>query len=468
MAIRSSAGPGALFTAWRYEFIYAGLGALFYVGWLVSRRYSSPSPITRAQARIILWGSLISFSPLAFWLLAAALRPNLPFSPYLLLPLGIFALINGYAVLRYRLVKTDYILSRTILYTLLTVLSAAGYALLVAGLSVVFQIPMADANPFAIGLMVAVLALVLNPLRDRLQKIIDGIFFRGQHVYQDHLQAFSHELTRAVEIPAIIQLLRRSIEGTLQPLQLHIFVHDALSDQYTAAPDGTGRPTSDLRFPANSALAQSLSRRQAAFYLERSATLPRALHQEWTRMSLLGTQFFVPMPGQHQLIGWITLGPRRSGEPYSEQDLAYLEALGDQAALALERARVVDDLERRVHQMNVLTRVAQGVTVTSAFDDILELLYAQTNQVLPTQDFFITLHDEAAGTTSHAFYLEANERLDRSRGPAAGAPRRAGVRRHRDRADADHRGLRAGMPPAGCNPGSAGHLCLYERAVEHP
>jgi signal transduction histidine kinase len=415
-AIRSSAGPGALYTAWRYEFAYIGLGAIFYVGWLISRRYASASPITRAQARTILWGALAAGAPLSVWLLAAALRPNLSFSPYLLLPLVIFPLFNGYAILRYRLVKTDTILSRTMLYTLLTLLAAAGYAFLVTGLSLLFQIPIAGASPFAIGLLAAVLALGLNPLRDRLQKMIDGIFFRGQRVYQDHLQAFSHELTRAVEIPAITRLLRRSIEGTLQPIQLHVYVYDALSDQYTAAPDGTGRPTSDLRFPANSALAQSLSRRQAAFYLERSATLPRALHQDWSRMSLLGTQFFIPMPGQQQLIGWITLGPRRSGEPYSEQDLAYLEALGDQAALALERARVVDDLERRVHQMNVLTRVAQGVTVTSAFDDILELLYAQTNQVLPTQDFFITLHDEAAGTTSHAFYLEANERLDSREG----------------------------------------------------
>ncbi len=348
------------------------------------------------------------------------LRPSITYNPYLLLPLGIFPLATAYAILRYRLLNTDYVFSRAVLYALLTILTAAAYALLVTGLSLLVGVPLATTNPFVVGLAVVIVALLLNPVRNRLQKAVDNVFFRGQEAYRERQSAFGRRLTKAVEIPDIIQTLRQTIDEALLPEQLHIYVHDPLSDQYAAASTDGGRPTSDLRFPANSALAQTLTRRQSSLFLGQAVTLPRALHEDWARMSLLGAQFFVPMPGQHQLVGWIALGNRRSGEPYSDRDLAFLESLGDQAALAIERAQVVDDLERRVHQMNVLTRVAQGVNITSAFDDILELLYAQTNQVLPTEDFFITLYDETSQGVFHAFYLEANDRLsDRENKPLA-------------------------------------------------
>jgi signal transduction histidine kinase len=135
------------------------------------------------------------------------------------------------------------------------------------------------------------------------------------------------------------------------------------------------------------------------------------LKAERARLSLISAQIFVPMIGRKQLIGWITLSPRTSGEPYDLLDLSYLDTLSDQAALAVARAQIVVDLQRRVHEMNVLGRVAQGINVTLEFDDILELIYSQTAQVVPVDHFRITLFDEITDTYRHVFYLDAGERL---------------------------------------------------------
>lgn len=410
--------PTAYALAWRDEYLFLATGALFFLGWMAVRRFTSRSPIARAQARLILWGSLLAFGPMIGWLVGQAVRPGTVFNPYLLLPLAIFPTVTAYTILRYRLLKTDYILSRAVFYALLTVLAAAAYALLVGGLSLLFATSVENATPFAIGLMVIALALVLNPLRTRLQGTMDNLFFRGQQAYRERLQAFTHQLTQTVDLPQIIQHLYQYIDESLLPTQLHVFVHDSLSDQYVAAPTADGHASSDVRFSANSALVQTLSQRESPFFMDRSVTMPRALHSDWARMALLGVQLFLPLPGQQQLAGWLALGPRRSGEPYTDRDLAYLEALSDQAALAIERAKVVADLERRVHETSVLTRVAQGVNITLAFDDILELIYAQTNQVLPLHDLRITLHNKATDSYYHAFYLENHDRLrDRENKP---------------------------------------------------
>jgi signal transduction histidine kinase len=267
-------------------------------------------------------------------------------------------------------------------------------------------------NPLLVGLVLFLLALGLDPLRQFLRQRIDSFFFRGQVIYRQQLQDFSRELTQSLDIPAILNRLRIYIEQGVVPSQQHIFIHNTLTDQYSAVPGPDGKITSDLNFPSSSPLVAVLSKRREALFMSRGDALPAQLTGERTRLAILGAELFVPLPGQQHLLGWLALGPRRSGTPYTRRDLGYLEALSDQAALAVERAQVVADLERRIQEMDVLTRIAQGINITLAFDDLLELIYAQTTQVIPAHDLSITLNDTSLNTQVHAFYVENDERLN--------------------------------------------------------
>ncbi len=407
--------PTAYASAWNAEYLYAALAVAIFMIVTLLQRFTSPSPIVHEQTRIVLWSSL-SFLPLSLWALgdAVAFIPdvlhNVPL-PYLMVPRGLFQVAIAYAVLRYRLLNTDYVVSRAVLYASLSVLAASGYALLVSGISMIFGTVVNANNPFLIGMLVFVLALALNPLRERMQRVIDRLFFRGQAAHRELLENFAGELTQIVELPTIVALVRKYVTEVLQPVHFHVYVHDPLSDYYVATLDEKKRPTTDIRFGANSPLPQTLSRHQKTLFLAEADTLPLALLTERTRLALLGAQLFTALPGQARLTGWLALGPRRSGEPYTSRDINFLAALSDQAALAVERAQVLADKDRRVHEMNVLTRVAQGVNVTLAFDDILELIFAQTIQIIPTRDFRITLFNEMTQTLHHAFFVEDDDRI---------------------------------------------------------
>ncbi len=408
------ARPHLYDTAWRVQLGFAGFAMLFFIASAVARRFTSPSPIEREQTRVILWSALLSFGPFTAWALGGIFGVHfmgtLP-ATYIFLPFAIFPLAVAYAILRYRLLNTDYILSRAVLYAMLTLLAGAGYALLVSGASFIFGSFVQADNPYLIGTMVFVLALVFNPLRLRLQKVVDALFFRGEGVYRQQLQTFSSELTQIVEMTDIVGLLRRHVNQTLLPLRTHIFIHNQLTDQYTAAEGESGYPTTDIRFTSLSGVAQMLKRRQTSIFINETEAFPGELRADKARLALLGAQLFIALPGQQRLAGWLALGPRRSGEAYTNQDLTYLTALCEQAALAIERAQVVADKDQRVREMNVLTRVAQGVNVTLDFNDILELIYAQTSQVLPANDFNVTLYTPQTRALRHAFYVESDERL---------------------------------------------------------
>jgi len=396
---------------WRDLYLFIGAAALFFFAWTTYRRLTTPSPLQREQYRFILWGAGLGFGPVIAWFFITAINTSLTFNTLALFPLVLFPLSIAYAILRYRLLNTDYVLSRALAYAALMVFVAGAYVALVTGLSLLIGTPIEANHPLAVGLLTLGLALGLNPLREWLQRHVDRVFFRGQTAYRERLQTFSQQLAQAMSVGEIVRVLRFHVQESLLPAQTHIYLLDSLTGQYVAAPDDSGQPTSDIRFPANSALATTLHHRQASIFLGEHEVIPKHLMADRARMALLSAQMYVPLPGQQQAIGWLALGPRRSGEPYSKDDLLFLEALCAQAAVALERAQVVADLERRAHELNVLARLAQGVNITLQFDDMLELIYAQTNQVLPTQDFRIALYDEGSDSLMYVFYLEANERL---------------------------------------------------------
>lgn len=409
--IGNFAQPQAYVVAWRFEFVYAGLAAVAFLLLLLSHRISSSSPVVREQARLIFLGALFSFLPMAAWFIISPISPSIRFSSWLLLPLAIYPLLTAYSLLRYRMLSTDYLLSRTVLYAFLSILAISGYALVVSGLVQLLGGMVSPTNPLLVGVMVFTLALVLNPLRVYFQRKIDEYFFREQTFYQERQQAFSRDLTQAMEIQDVVALLSRYISQDLQPTMLHVYLYDPLAGYYQAQPDEQGRSSSDIRFPINSGLVQALAREKKPLFVSDLTDLPEILQTDQARLALLAAAVYIPLPGRQQLIGWLALGERRSGEPYQQRDLEFLVTLCDQAALAIERAQVVGDLERRLRELNILARVAQGVSFTVAFDDILELVYAQTAQLLPTKDFRITVFNEELDVYQHVFYLENDERL---------------------------------------------------------
>lgn len=415
LRLQNPDGPLSHRYVWTLEFGVLALGIVFFLAWSLVRR-TRGTPIDRAQVHMTGLAMLFSFTPLGVWaifqwLASVGRLPRTGFSPLLLLFLGIFPVLTGYAVQRYRLLQADLVLSLGVRYGLLSVIVSVGYALIVSGLGLAAGTLFSPDNPILTGLIFFALALLLNPLRQFTQRTVDSIFFRNKRAYQDRLQTLSGELTRVMDLPGILRILRRYVQESLSPTRLHIFIYDSLNDQYAATADESGQTTSDLRFPVGGGLAVRLMQQHMPLLLSETDPLPGALDSDRTRLTLLGAQAFVALPGRQRLSGWLAFSQRLSGEPYSSMQLSFVEALCEQAALAIERAQVVANMENRVREMNMLTRVAQGINITLSLDDILELVYAQTSQILPSASFHIMLHREDLDQYEYAFYLEGDDRI---------------------------------------------------------
>jgi signal transduction histidine kinase len=402
--------PRAYFSAWYASYFFDALAILLHVSVTLNRGFLARSPVVRSQARVVLIGILLSLGPVGIWLV---LYPFglVSFSPYLFFSIILFPLTIGYTILRYRLVRTDMWIRQGVVYSILTIFAVIGYALLVTGFSLIFREAMPIDNPFVIGGLIFILAVALDPFRKRLLDVIDSSFFRGQRIYDKRLRDYSHQMTSALDIQNIGRILRQQIMDTLTPEYVHIYSYDPINDHYVSLPDIDGRPSSDVSFSSNSALVQYFARENLPIYLD-GATLPVSLKAEEARMKLLGAKLFIGLAGKDGPIGWLALGQRMSGQAYTPQDLTFLENLADQSSVAIGRVQTVANLERRIQEMNALTRVSQGVNITLTFDDVMELIFAQTGQIIPASEFHVTLYSRAGDYHYYAFCVENRERLE--------------------------------------------------------
>lgn len=409
------ASPTALF--YKYLFVLDVGAFLLGCGFFLARSVliwlsSQSLPITKQQARIAFVGSIVGFVFVVVLFGDRLFIQGIRYDPYLFLPLIVFPLSISYASLRYQLYAVEQVVQQGLVYSILSVLSIVGYVLLVSGITILFGTQLSVKQPVWIAVFVTMLALVLLPLRDAIQMRVDRAFSRGKRILEENIRLFNKDLNPSMNLDEIIMLLRQHIKRVLSPSIIHVYVYHWQSDEYLAQPDENGKKTSDLIFSPSSAFVQYLQNVSGYLIAPGDEKLPDELSSEKEKVLLLGADVVYPLKGtNHNVIGWIALGAKTSGAPYTIEDIEFLDALADQVSLAVERAQTVTNMEQRVRELNILMRIAQGINITVDFDDILELIYAQTNRLIPTKDFWIVLYEPRMRAYKYAFYLENDMRL---------------------------------------------------------
>jgi len=170
--------------------IFMVVGVVFFLGSCFQLRFTSESQMVKLRARIILLGFAISASiPLLDFVANAMFDVYLVPSFNYYLPFFVaFPAFVGYSIVKHDLFDIDAIIKRTYGYVLTTGTLAGIYGLLVLVSNLAFGGYEFARSPIFPVIFILAVVFLFNPVRDRVQRFIDRVFYRLEYDYQATVQ----------------------------------------------------------------------------------------------------------------------------------------------------------------------------------------------------------------------------------------------------------------------------------------
>lgn len=215
----------------------------------VYRYFRVSTPLQRQQSKWIVLGIMATIIYFIALDILTTLNPALSqanslsslfaeasyFLAVLIVPLAI-----AFSILRYRLWDIDQLINRTLVYAILTGVLALIYfgcvfllQTLVGGL-----MGQAKQSPVIIVGSTLAIAILFQPLRRRIQAIIDRRFYRRKYDAERTLAAFSATLRNEMDLSQLREHVVAVVQETMQPAHVSLWLRP---------PQHDGKRTGDTR-----------------------------------------------------------------------------------------------------------------------------------------------------------------------------------------------------------------------------
>ena len=299
---------------------------------------NAPNQDSRRRLRLLYTGATISMTP-AFLLFLARVVFGLTqlanseletFTVYLLL-LG-FPLTMAYVIVIERAMDVRVVVRQGVQYvlaskgvTILQVLLSIGVVLAaslgVEGLNRPQRIELVAGGIFAI--------LVIRQFAVKLQTWIDRRFFREAYNAEQILTELAEKVRTIVETRPLLQTIAHRISESLHVARVAILLNGPNGFRLAYAVGYPTPPEIEIRSD-----------------LDFESTVRESLQSE----------LVLPLSLNEKVFGVLSLGPKRSEEPYSKADLRLLGFVATQAGLALENTRLAAAVAAEVAQRERMNR----------------------------------------------------------------------------------------------------------------
>jgi len=308
----------------------------------------------RNQVQWILLASLISSLLIAYllrqaWFDPSTLGRNSAAWPMFGVSL-LFTVAYALSITRYKLMQAEEIINRSVVYFAFSVSAGLLYSgVLVVGGAIIGDHLLSGNQTWrgamAAGLSVIVVLILSELGRERFQKAIDRRFYREKYKFDQAMRKMRVAVGSLVDRAT---LGRRLLEAASEVLRLEwgaIYLSDTPGPNVTfrlVASQGV-TPDETTLGPGNP-LVERL-RRTASIRVPHAMSLSSTSDPATDAMIALGGEAAHSLGTDGSLEGVLILGPKRSGMPYEDEEIAFLGALSSVATLTLHSAGIQQTLE---------------------------------------------------------------------------------------------------------------------------
>jgi sigma-B regulation protein RsbU (phosphoserine phosphatase) len=357
----------------------AAISVLVFIVAIIRKLFTVPEADARRRLGVVVAGSLLGLSPALTMLLLSTFAGRTLFElgrayPWIfivaLFLAALFPLSLAYTVIVQRALDVRIFLRQGTRYAFargtLWALQWAVIFFLIYRLTRFIQEPGHHLVRLLVPVVVVVLVLVVRlRVAPRLSLWLDRRFFREAYSVEQILSGLSVQARGFTETAPLLQTIGERIADALHVESLAILLRNGQSYHLAYAqgiPDAAG-----VVLSAQSSTIRTLERSGEPARVERERPDPWLVLAPPSEMSVLDrlrAELMLPLPGRSSLIGVMSLGPKRSEEPYSPADRRLLQSVASQTGLAIENSELIHNLaEEASHRerMNREIEIAQEV-----------------------------------------------------------------------------------------------------------
>ncbi|MFC1571300.1 histidine kinase N-terminal 7TM domain-containing protein [Candidatus Margulisiibacteriota bacterium] len=215
---------GLLFTLYLAGVFWCMLRTLF----LVFRSAGSEKNRIRKNKLTYVAAAQLLFSLATIEYLIAYGVSFYPIAPFVLIASW---LVITFAIVRHRLLEIEIVIKKTAIYSILTAL-LSGLFLAIIFIGNYFLGSYLGQFSIWFGIVASfVVAIIFQPLRGRIQKFVDRLFFKGKYDYRETLKNLSQTSTSIIDLDQLISLVTQNVIDTLKVDKAQIFLLD--NDRYS-------------------------------------------------------------------------------------------------------------------------------------------------------------------------------------------------------------------------------------------
>ncbi len=283
---------------------------------------------------------------------------GIAFYPFGFIPATIFILLIGYGVFRYRLMNISIALTRTSIFVLIY--------------SLVLGIPFAMAfgwreklytlfgeSWWVAPLLTSTVLATAGPFAYvYIQRRAEDRLLQNQRRYQMTLRNASAGMGRIKNLRKLLALMVHIVTRTVRIEHGAIYLYDKQKKEYLLM---SARKSLILKkcysFRPDAAFIQYMQKTGDAILYDEVEQRAKDyndsfLIQVCEQMKILNAAIIIPsFIEEEKLVAFLVLGKKKSGEPYTGDDIAVFSILSNQSALAIENAQFYEEAKRTQEQL---------------------------------------------------------------------------------------------------------------------
>jgi signal transduction histidine kinase len=317
------------------------------VGWHERRRVRETKAAGRAD--VMLLGAAISFVPAILAILSRTLLGTsfpwvLGFFSFFVFPLAV-----AYGIVKRQLFEIRVVAKSSATYGAVTFAITGVYAaLIIFADAAVSRFNMNARSPwFSVGfLFFAILAF--NPLRDRMQALVDRLFDRDHSLYRRAVREISEAMVSMLSTKEVVDRILVALTETMGVERAMVMLQEEGGQRLGSA--ASRGEWDDEALGSQIGLEHPLCRR----LLARRDPLARDDFDDEPDLEVrelcrdvfdqLEVELLVPILFGAELLGVVAVGRKLSGEGLSADDTQLLRTLANQSSIAIENAKAFDEI----------------------------------------------------------------------------------------------------------------------------